>query len=103
MIQTNIINKKERKVNLVRFLRPFILLNSLIPWFFWKYVKNKITEVEFISTFKFGVSSLTVIPFLLVNTYIISNIFTLKSSIVYFGCSILILLIYSKFHPTPAK
>ena len=103
MIQTNIINKKERKVNLVRFLRPFVLLNSLIPWLLWKYVKNKVTEVEFISTFKFGVGTLTVIPFLLVNTYIISNIFTLKSSIVYFGCSILIVLIYSKFHPTPAK
>ena len=103
MIQTNIINNKERKVNLVRFLRPFVLLNSLIPWLLWKYVKNKVTEVEFISTFKFGVGSLTVIPFLLVNTYIIYNIFTLKSSIVYFGCSILIVLIYSKFHPTPAK
>ena len=103
MIQSNTIIKKEKKINLVRFLRPVVLLNNLIPWLLWKYVKNKVTEFEFISTFKFGVSSLTVIPFFLLNTYIIYNLFTLKSTIIYFGCSILILLIYSKFHSTPAR
>ena len=103
MIQSNIIIKKNKKVNLVKFLKPIIILNSLIPWLLWKYVKNKITDFEFISTFKFGVGSLTVIPFFLVNSYIICNLFTLQSSIIYFACSILILLIYSKFHSTPAR
>ena len=102
MIQSNIIIKKNKKVNLVKFLKPIVILNSLIPWLLWKYVKNKITDFEFISTFKFGVGSLTVIPFFLVNSYIICNLFTLQSSIIYFACSILILLIYSKFHSTPA-
>mgnify|MGYP000730977927 FL=1 len=103
MIQSNIIIKKNKKVNLVKFLKPIIILNSLIPWLLWKYVKNKITDFEFISTFKFGVGSLTVVPFFLVNSYIICNLFTLQSSIIYFACSILILLIYSKFHSTPAR
>jgi hypothetical protein len=103
MIQSNIIIKKNKKVNLVKFLKPIVILNSLIPWLLWKYVKNKITDFEFISTFKFGVGSLTVVPFFLVNSYIICNLFTLQSSIIYFGCSILILLIYSKFHSTPAR
>ena len=103
MIQSNIIIKKNKKVNLVKFLKPIVILNSLIPWLLWKYVKNKITDFEFISTFKFGVGSLTVIPFFLVNSYIICNLFTLQSSIIYFACSILILLIYSKFHSTPAR
>ncbi len=103
MIQSNIIIKRERKINLVKFLKPIIILNSFIPWLLWKYVKNKVTDFEFISTFKFGVGSLTVIPFFLMNSYIIYNLFTLKSSIIYFGCSMLILLIYSKFHLTPAR
>ena len=103
MIQSNTIIKKERKINLVRFLRPIVLLNSFIPWLVWKYVENKVTDFEFISTFKFGVGSLTVIPFFLMNSYIIYNLFTLKSSIIYFICSMLILLIYSKFHSTPAR
>ena len=103
MIQSNIIIKRERRINLVKFLKPIVILNSFIPWLFWKYVKNKVTDFEFISTFKFGVGSLTVIPFFLMNSYIIYNLFTLKSSIIYFSCSILILLIYSKFHSTPAR
>ena len=103
MIQSNIIIKKKKKVNLVNFLKPIIILNSLIPWLLWKYVKNKITDFEFTSTFKFGVGSLTVVPFFLVNSYIICNLFTLQSSIIYFACSILILIIYSKFHSTPAR
>lgn len=103
MIQSNIIIKRERGINLVKFLKPIVILNSFIPWLLWKYVKNKVTDFEFISTFKFGVGSLTVIPFFLMNSYIIYNLFTLKSSIIYFGCSMLILLIYSKFHLTPAR
>ena len=103
MIQSNIIIKRDRGINLVKFLKPIVILNSFIPWLFWKYVKNKVTDFEFISTFKFGVGSLTVIPFFLMNSYIIYNLFTLKSSIIYFSCSILILLIYSKFHSTPAR
>ena len=103
MIQSNIIIKRDRRINLVKFLKPIVILNSFIPWLFWKYVKNKVTDFEFISTFKFGVGSLTVIPFFLMNSYIIYNLFTLKSTIIYFGCSILILLIYSKFHSTPAR
>jgi len=103
MIQSNIIIKRERGINLVKFLKPIVILNSFIPWLFWKYVKNKVTDFEFISTFKFGVGSLTVIPFFLMNSYIIYNLFTLKSSIIYFSCSILILLIYSKFHSTPTR
>ena len=103
MIQSNIIIKRERGINLVKFLKPILILNSFIPWLLWKYVKNKVTDFEFISTFKFGVGSLTVIPFFLMNSYIIYNLFTLKSSIIYFSCSILILLIYSKFHSTPAR
>jgi 1-acyl-sn-glycerol-3-phosphate acyltransferase len=103
MIQSNIIIKRDRRINLVKFLKPIVILNSFIPWLFWKYVKNKVTDFEFISTFKFGVGSLTVIPFFLMNSYIIYNLFTLKSSIIYFSCSILILLIYSKFHSTPTR
>jgi len=103
MIQSNIIIKRERGINLVKFLKPILILNSFIPWLFWKYVKNKVTDFEFISTFKFGVGSLTVIPFFLMNSYIIYNLFTLKSSIIYFSCTILILLLYSKFHSTPAR
>jgi 1-acyl-sn-glycerol-3-phosphate acyltransferase len=103
MIQSNIIIKRDRRINLVKFLKLIVILNSFIPWLFWKYVKNKVTDFEFISTFKFGVGSLTVIPFFLMNSYIIYNLFTLKSSIIYFSCSILILLIYSKFHSTPAR
>jgi len=103
MIQSNIIIKRDRGINLVKFLKPIVILNSFIPWLFWKYVKNKVTDFEFISTFKFGVGSLTVIPFFLMNSYIIYNLFTLKSSIIYFSCSMLILLIYSKFHSTPAR
>ena len=103
MIQSNIIIKRDRRINLVKFLKPIVILNSFIPWLFWKYVKNKVTDFEFISTFKFGVGSLTVIPFFLMNSYIIYNLFTLKSSIIYFSCYILILLLYSKFHSTPAR
>tara|TARA_B100000787_G_scaffold159892_2_gene138463 strand:- start:43411 stop:44463 length:1053 start_codon:yes stop_codon:yes gene_type:complete len=103
MIESKIISTRDRKPNLLKLLKPVIILNSIIPWLLWKYVESKNSEFEFIDTFRYGVSTLAFCFFYLLQTYIIIYFYNWKIGIIYLSLSIILILLYGKFHPTPAE
>ena len=103
MIKTKNIIGKRKKINYVSLIKPIIILNCIIPWFIWKYVESKIEEFEFIDTFRYGINSITVSLNFGILTYLLSYFFNLKIGIFYLISSLLLILLYSKLHPIPAK
>ena len=103
MVKTGNIKSRKRKLNLVNFLKPIIILNSIIPWLLWKYVEKKNDEFEFIDTFRYGISTLAYGIFYLIQTLLIGMFFNWKNAILYLGFSLLLILLYSKLHPTPTE
>ena len=103
MITSTIISGREKKVNLVSFIKPFILLNSIVPWFIWKHTESKINEFEFIDTFRYGINTITVSVNFMIQTYLVSYFYSWLSGIIYLASSLLLILLYSKFHPNSAK
>jgi len=103
MITSTIISGREKKVNLVSFIKPFILLNSIVPWIIWKHTENKINEFEFIDTFRYGINTITVSINFMIQTYLVSYFYSCLSGIIYLASSLLFILLYSKFHPNSAK
>ena len=89
--------------NFFDFLKPIIILNSVIPWIIWKYAEHKNDEFEFIDTFRYGISTLAFGLFYMLQTYLVSWFLTWKIGLIYLASSFILLLIYSKTHPTPAK
>ena len=84
------------------FKIPFIL-NSLIPWIIWKLISKKVNEIEFVDTFRFGLS-ISIFPiFYIIQTLIISTIYNNKIAIIYFISSLLIALLYNKLSTTPSE
>ena len=103
MIKSTIISGREKKVNLVSFIKPFILLNSIVPWLIWKHTESKINEFEFIDTFRYGINTITVSVNFIIQTYLVSYFYSWLSGIIYLASSLLLILLYSKFHPNSAK
>lgn len=103
MIKTKKIMGRAKKINLVSFLKPIIILNCIIPWIIWKYIENKIEEFEFIDTFRYGINSITVGVNFIILTYLISSFYNLAIGIIYLTSSLLLILLYNKLHPIPAK
>jgi len=58
----------------------------------------KIDEFEFIDTFRYGIGTLSFGLFYLTQTYIITSLFHWKIGLLYFSCSLLLVLLYAKFH-----
>ena len=98
MVKSGNIISQKRNVSRVGFLKPLIILNSIIPWLIWKYVKKKIDEFEFIDTFRYGICTLSFGIFYLTQTYVITSLFHWKIGLLYFSCSLLLVLLYAKFH-----
>ena len=84
------------------FKIPFVL-NSIIPWIIWKLISKKVDEIEFVDTFRFGLS-ISIFPiFYIIQTLIISTIYDNKTAIIYFISSLLIALLYNKLSTTPSE
>ena len=103
MIKTKNIIGRRKKINYVSLIKPIIILNCIIPWFIWKYIESRIEEFEFIDTFRYGINSITVSLNFGILTYLLSYFFNLKIGIFYLISSLLLILLYSKLHPTPAR
>ena len=103
MISSSIIPGREKNLNLVGFLKPFIILNSIVPWFIWKHTESKINEFEFIDTFRYGINTITVSVNFMIQTYLVSYFYSWLLGIIYLSSSLLLILLYSKFHPNSAK
>lgn len=103
MIKTRKIHGRKRKIHLLGFLKVIIILNTLLPWLIWKNVDRKNEEIEFVDTFRFGFNLPLAPLFYFIQAYLVSIFFDWKTAAIYFGSSLLIVLLYSKFHPTPAE
>jgi hypothetical protein len=103
MIATDTISGRKRRIHFFGFLKPLMILNTLFPWLLWKYVDKKNDEIEFVDTFRFGFNTILFPIFYLLQTYIVSIFFGWKIAGSYFVVSLLIVLIYSKTHPTPTE
>lgn len=95
--------KETSKFNFILFLKPLIILNTLVPWLVWKQLKKQIDEVEFIDTFRFGINTIFVFIFYFTHTLIVYYFFNITMAIIYLLASLLLLYLYAKLHTTPAE
>lgn len=100
MIALGKIESRKRGTHLFAFLKPLIILNSLIPWLIWKSVDRKNEEFEFIDTFRFGFNTFLIPIFYLIQTCLVAFFSDWKIAGIYLGSSLLLVLLYSKTHPT---
>lgn len=103
MISSGRIEKRKRSIHPFGFLKPLILLNSIIPWLLWKYVDRKNDEIEFVDTFRFGFNTVLIPLFYLIQAGVLYYFFGEVVAIFYFISSLFIVLLYSKTHPIPAE
>tara|TARA_B110000003_G_scaffold113243_1_gene115849 strand:+ start:38553 stop:39605 length:1053 start_codon:yes stop_codon:yes gene_type:complete len=103
MIKTSKVSKRKQQFNLFKFLKPVIIINNIISWLLWKYVEKKIDEFEFIDTFRFGICTISFGIFHPIQSYLIAHFFNWKLGVIYFFSSIILILLYVKFHPTETK
>jgi 1-acyl-sn-glycerol-3-phosphate acyltransferase len=85
------------------FLKPlyyFIILNSLIPYLFWKKQSKGIEEIEFTDTFRYGLNVLTFPLFYALQGLIISYFFGAKIGSIYLLSSFLLVFMYAKLSLT---
>ena len=100
MIVSKKIKGRKRPIHLFTFLKPLIILNSLIPWLIWKSVDRKNEEFEFIDTFRFGFNTFLTPIFYIIQTCLVSYFFDWKTAGMYLGSSLLLVFLYSKTHPS---
>jgi hypothetical protein len=103
MISTGKIEKRKRAIHAFGFLKPLIIINSIIPWLIWKYVDKSNDEFEFIDTFRFGFNTVLIPLFYLIQTFVMTHFFGAIIGSFYFIVSLFIVFLYSKTHPVNAE
>ena len=98
MVKSGNIITQKRKVSRIGFFKLLIILNSFIPWLIWKYTEKNIDEFEFIDTFRYATGTLSFSLSYLIQSYIITSLFNWKIGLLYLSCSLILVLIYAKFH-----
>lgn len=93
--------EKMRSKNYASLLYYFVIINSFIPYSIWKFLSKKVTELEFVDTFRFGVNVVVFPLFYSLQSWIIYFLFGYKISFVYFISSLILVLLYSKLSTTP--
>lgn len=92
------INPKKKRNPLFYFL---LIINSLIPFFLWKKIGEKVDEIEFIDTFRFGINIILFPLFYTLQAFVLYKIVSsIEIAIIYFVISFLIVLLNSKSSPT---
>ncbi len=102
MIQVDKITSQKRPFHWLAFLKPIIIINTFIPWLIWKYFEQKNDEFEFIDTFRFAFCGGLFGLFYLLQATLISSFLGWEIGLVYLVTSLVLVLLYSKLHPTPA-
>ncbi len=90
-------NKSKKRKSPVFYL---MILNSLIPYIIWKILSKKVDEIEFIDTFRFGLSIVLFPVFYTLQSWVIFLFYDWKTALVYFISSFLLVLIYTKTSAT---
>ena len=77
-------------------LRPIVMLNSILPMSIWRYIYPKISEPEFVSTFKFGLG-ITLFPITYVlQSLVIGLFFGANMAVAYFILSVTCIYLLTK-------
>ena len=93
--------EKMRSKNYASLLYYFVIINSFIPYSIWKFLSKKVTELEFVDTFCFGVNVVVFPLFYSLQSWIIYFFFGWKTAVLYFISSLVLVLLYSKLSTTP--
>lgn len=93
-------NSKKPQKNYLLPLKWVIILNSFLPYLIWKKASQKIDEIEFVDTFRFGLNLVSFTVFYLIQTAIVSHFFGWKVGGIYFVVSLILVWMYSKFSVT---
>lgn len=92
--------EKKAQTNYLLPIKWLIILNSLIPYLLWKKASQKISEIEFVDTFRFGLNVVTFGLFYLLQSYLVSYFFGWKTGTLYLFVSLFLVGLYNKFSPT---
>ncbi|MGJ8744737.1 lysophospholipid acyltransferase family protein [Polaribacter sp.] len=101
MIASESIPKKQTpKKNYLTPLYKMILLNSIFPYLIWKIASKKIDEIEFVDTFRFGISTVSFCVFYIFQAWVLSCFCGWRVGSVYLIVSLFLIGMYSKFAVT---
>lgn len=103
MIKSGSFRGRKRGIHPFGFLKPLIILNSLMAWLIWKYVDRKNDEIEFIDTFRFGFNTILIPLIYLIQSSILGSLYGGIVGSFYFVVSFFLVLLYSKTHPVSAE
>lgn len=98
LINTNNLPKqKVSKRNYLLSLFYLIILNSLLPYLFWKSKQKNIKEQEFVDTFRYGLNVITFPLYYFLQGFMLSFFFTNQIVLIYLIASFFSVLVYTKF------
>ncbi len=103
MISSGKINGRKRSIHPFGFLKPLIIINSIIPWLLWKYVHKKVDEIEFVDTFRFGFNTVLIPVFYIIQSLVLYFFYGGVVGSFYFVSSLFLVFLYSKTHPIPTE
>lgn len=103
MIKDGEFPKRKGKSNWIHWMKPLLILNTLVPYLIWKQTQSKIDEIEFIDTFRFGLNTVLVFVFYTIHTILIKVFLNTEMAFLYIISSLLLIIIYSKLNTTPAE
>ena len=95
--------EKKRSKNYASFLFYILIINSFIPYLIWKALSKKVTESEFIDTFRFASCVILFPIFFILQSLLVKFFFNWNVAVTYLLSSIIILLLYTKLSTTPTS
>ncbi|CAM1353250.1 lysophospholipid acyltransferase family protein [Tenacibaculum insulae] len=95
--------QKKRSKNYASFLYYILIINSVIPFIIWKLLRKKVTEIEFIDTFRFGVNIVLIPLFYLLQSFVLKLFYGWKIACLYLIFSLCVILFYTKLSTTPTS
>ena len=98
--ENNYPKTEKKKTNVLKPLFYIILINSILPYFIWKKMSKNIKEIEFVDTLKYAVNVVTFPLFYAIQAIVIGFFFSTKTALLYFICSLFLVLFYTKFSST---
>ena len=96
IIQSKNYPESTKKPNKFSILKGLVIINSFLPYFIWKKIDRKITEIEFKDTFRYVINSITFPLFYFLQSVLISYFFSWKVGVMYFLSSLVLVIILSK-------
>ncbi len=76
--------QKPKKQGARLFQKGILILNFLLPYLIWRFfVKPKIDEIEFISTFRFAMAIILGPLYVLILIFVLATLFSVKAALVY--------------------